>query len=651
MKMVLLRIGERQPGSGYPLELFVEDEDDSWQSTACAAATLPDDLDAGELDDWSVGGRDDVVNALRESVLGPDRGGTSQRVGEHLYRLLARGDVKHRWDELAAEDVRFALQVVDADLRQLPWELVRRNAGYVFADETRPWFRIDAAAQIDPAPAEVPWSIRCPLRILILVGSEETDRELRAEQEVREIVSAIAASDLPIEWHVERRPTHGRLKEVLRWTQPHVLHFIGHSSSEMRADGTQGEDALVVSTPGAPWEYTTALIAADLGVARPVLVVLNACRLAASETSRRQAEGVWTVAGVYRDRDVPAILAMQGDIRGEDAQNFTKVLYDALLKRDLDIDAAVASARVAIEAAGLRLRDFGFPSLTLKCRPETMLPMPRPRLKTAVRDYIVETFGAEPFVDRCEERSRLASELLPTPAPAESVLVSVVGAEEVGKSWLVRWCLYVKALLGHNVAYVDVAEQKEDRLRTPLEVLRDIRRALTACPRHGAANEEHLGSLDLDDGAFDRVLSDDPVEEVIGPFRAALAAAAKASGGVVLALDHIHEASEDFKPTVGEHLLRPVADGDVPGVRLVVVRSDSDESAKRVPFAVRVEPTIDVGPIPAQECEPLARTFLYHLGWTDAEGLARSVKTEDPNDWPMSRFGGLKQTVKLMGRR
>jgi CHAT domain len=618
--LVVLRVGVREPGVGYPLELF-EQRDGDWQSVPTATASVPDDLLVGLLDDQGVTDRDEVVDALHQLLEDKDAAGSAERVGDHLVRLLAQGDVQRRWDELAHDDVRFGLEVADEELGGLPWELLYSNGRYLFADQKRPWSRVDRIDRIEPAAARPEWSAGGPLRILVVVGSAPEDQELSAEEEVRGIVRAIADSEAPIEWHVERRPRHQRLRVLLESMQPHVLHFIGHAH-------TSG--ALQVAAQDAPWEYTTQLIGADLDVACPALVVLNACATAGS--------GVTTVAGMYRSRGVCATIAMQGDVRGADAREFSTAFYRAMLNDGLDLDAAVVIGRLSTDSAGLRLRDFAFASLTLNQHPEAVLPPPRPTLTATARDYIDDNFKPGPFVDRCEERSLLARAIANTSANG-STLVTVTGSEWIGKTWLVRSCLHVLALRGRNVAYVDLAEPAGEGLRKPLEVLRDIRERLGSCPRHGAANSVRLADVDLGDDAFDRARGYAPVVEA---FRIALEAAAKESSGVVVAIDPLAKASEEFRDSIGKYLLRPAADGELPDVRFVVVRDSDEKSAKRYPFRTRVEPTIEMTAIPAADCEPLAMSLLYHLNWQDAATLARSTVTQYPHDWDMEPLGRLQ---------
>jgi hypothetical protein len=574
------------------------------------------------LDDQGVTDRDEVADGLHQLLEDRDAAGSAERVGDHLARLLAQGDVQTRWDELAHDDVRFGLEVADEELGQLPWELLYRHGRYLFADQKRPWSRVHRIDRIEPAAARPDWSDRGPLRILVVVGSAPDDAQLSAEEEVRGIVRAIADSEAPIEWHVERRPRHPRLRALLESMQPHVFHFIGHARAERRADG-KISGALQVATQDAPWEYTTQLIGADLDVACPALVVLNACATAGSE--------VTTVAGMYRSRGVRATIAMQGDVRGGDAREFSTAFYKAMLNDGLDLDAAVVTGRLSTDSAGLRLRDFAFASLTLNHHPEAVLPPPRPVLTETARDYIDDSFKPGPFVDRCEERSQLARAIA-NPSANGSTLVTVIGSEWIGKTWLVQSCLHVLALRGQNVAYVDLAEQAGDGLRKPLELLRDIRERLVCCPRHGVANRARLAEVDLRDDAFERAGGYEPVVEA---FRVALKAAAKDSGGLVVAIDPLGRASEEFRDSIGKYLLRPAADGELPDVRFVVVRDSDENSANRFPFRTRVEPTIEMTAIPAADCEPLAMSLLYHLGWQDAAGVARSTVTQYPHDWDM----------------
>ena len=478
-------------------------------------------------------------------------------------------------------------------------------------------------------------SAHCPLKVLIVVGSGHDDLKLQAEEEVRGIVRAIVASKLTIEWHVARRPDRDHLRDLLGWLQPDVLHLLGHSHHDRHGSG------LIVRHETTRWEYTTAHVNQDLALARPRIVVLNACRLSDQGASRQSADDAWSIARAYSVGGVAAVVAMQGDVQGEDASRFAAAFYDALLVKGHPIDAAVAEARTRIESDGVFGRDFGFPTLTLRVAPDAVLAAADSTFKASQLNELRRRLHVVPMVDRCEERHLLRDAL--AALGESSHLVNVVGDSNMGKSWLVRWCLYVKALLGENVAYADLYHD-DGVLLDPGAVLTKIVDALGACPKHGERNAAAFDGAAL---SITETHSDDPVAEIMDDFCARLAVAANQSGGLLLALDHLSGASDRFLTTIGKQLIVPIADGDVAGVRLLVARRGNGDDAARFPYDESIGTTIRVKHLPPEEHDSLSWAVLYHFG------VAREAMKVPAVDgpWTPEELGLLGQYAAVVAKR
>ena len=616
-----LHIGARVASGGYPVSLTVEGQ--------TVNTTLADDLGWERLQDWGVDDRDGVIPAVRERVLdGADRAGHAARVGAHLHGLVATGEVAYTLRQLAAEDFHVLLSAED-ELQALPWELIQDQGDFPFSNVARPWSRFAGALAAGAPPAH------CPLKVLIVVGSAEDDVALEAEEEVRGIVRALAASTLTIEWHVARRPSRQQVRDLHRWLAPDVLHLVGHSKHSRHGS------ALLVSHERGRWEYTTSHVNEDLALARPRLVVLNACRLSDQGASRQSADGAWSIARAFSDGGAAAVVAMQGDVQGVDASRFAETFYDALLVQRMAVDSAVAEARTRIEAGGVQTRDFGFPTLTLRVEPDAVLAPPESRLKPSQLSALRKRLHVVPLVDRCEERYALRDAL--DALGGSSHLINVVGDGKLGKTWLVRWCLYVKALLGENVAYADLYRD-DGVLLDPGAVLRQIVDALSACPMHGEGNAAAFEGAAL---AIDETHSDDPVPEIMRDFRARLAQAASGSDGLLLALDHLSGASTRFLETIGEQIIVPIADGEVPKVRLLVARRSNGEDAARFPYDESIGRTIHIKHLPAEEHMSLSMAVLYHFGL----GRHQAPVAPEEGPWTPERLGPLSAYAAMVAGR
>ena len=622
-----MRIGEREPPDGFPVWLSVD-------GVLRAEARIPDDLDAYRLSGIN-------VDEIRAFVLAPrQRARRAERIGEYLHALLARGEVADRWAELSRDGLptRFLLHV-KGDLVALPWELMVRDGLPLFAEEARPWSRLLDAEAVDRTLDPMEEKRRhCPLRLLVVVGTKErhpgdaADRQdLHAEEEVQAIISAQRESELRIERQILWRPTREELDQALVWTEPHILHFIAHSTAADDDDEEPETDALLIESPRAPWEYGPRDISIHLARCVPRLVVLNACRSAGDGASAANSEVVWRVGRRYAERadgPVPAVLAMQGDVSGAAAADFAGRFYHALFVDRKPVDRAVATAR-----AGMK-REFALPCLMLNHHPEQVLPVELPPA-SVLRD-LKRIYGAEPFVDRHEERWKLMSRERP------SSLVQVTGASDSGKSYAVRWTLWMEALRGRNVAYVSLRDKEDDPRRGPFDVLGLVRLELERSPVHGVANQQAFAGLDLG-REFAEAPRDAHVERPFAVFGQRLARAADPSG-LLIALDHLDSADDQFDRTVGEQLLKRVADGELAGVTMIVIRSALGDPWRSGENLGRV---VEIGPIAAPRYKPLALELMYwhRMPADEARGWADGMSPSVQGDWTLGRFKALNEIL------
>jgi hypothetical protein len=153
--------------------------------------------------------------------------------------------------------------------------------------------------------------------------------------------------------------------------------------------------------------------------------------------------------------------------------------------------------------------------------------------------------------------------------------VAVIGEQKVGKSALMLWCLGLRALLGDNVAYVNLAE--ELTLDTT-GLLRAIATALEKTPtphaaRNGAAMDTYRQEV------APMLEKPDDWTKVFEAFTRALTAAA-GDGNLLIALDHLQGVeSWSFKQYTREQLVLPIAKGELEPVRIMLGLDGSQRSA------------------------------------------------------------------------
>ncbi|HEX5268857.1 MAG TPA: CHAT domain-containing protein [Gemmataceae bacterium] len=545
------------------------------------------------------------VAEMRRLVLGPQQVNPRLKtIGRTLWRWLAGTAAAGRWRELRLAAAHTLLDLEDApDLRGLPWELLEDEEDEGFfrcpdAPVSRGRVLAGGRAKLEP------WPDRGPIKVLLAVGSDPGDADVLAGAELRCLTDAV--HDLQGLIHVERldRPSREALSDAFRNYRPHVFHFIGHGGQ------AGGESFLPFKNPAAPWTWTSRYIQDCLGVCLPWLVILNACRTGqaaapAADAGPRAAAASRSVAETFLRQRVPAVLAMQGDVRGDAAARLSAPLYQALVRGE-PLDAALAEARRQVgNSLGLDRPDWCLPCLWLTVPPSCVPPegqRGRFRLHQNVRNEFSEL---RTFVDREPERRTLCFGAEPIDArerPGRRLFV-VAGDEQVGKTWLVRWCMQAWRVWGWRLVYLggdepgspfldllgllrrvrdacrDLAGADFSRFNHELTHLDDLARGRPAPPLPAGTVEEPAESPWREEHAR-------AVPQLLVSFRRALESLA-GGGPLALVLDPLRLRPDHFSAFLQPHLLRAVArDADSP-LRLVLVVPPGDRQG------LRLEPDVE----------------------------------------------------------
>ncbi len=614
MHTMVIRVGEQTQENRYPLSLHIDDgQNPDWAEQPAAADWIPASLPA------PAGGLD--IAAVQRALL-TETADTARliAVGDYLYRVLADTQVGRAWADAVADFtskpkgsglLRTFFDVRPPGLSALPWELmVRDGLSHLFLDERHVCVRgsYQRAAET-PVPV--------PIRLLVAVGDPH-DSALRAEDEVDAIWSGLR--DHPGEWHVEVMwgPTSPEFSACFKEVRPHIFHFIGHSVLSPYGNSPSLAFRPVPGGPG--WELDSHKIANMLGAVAPRLVFLNSCRSSDHAYRDDEREGARTaaigVAQEFRLLGSQATLGMQADIPSGPAVCFTGELY-RLLAGGAPVDAAVRGAReLLFQSEPAAPRVWALPALTVRGDPDGVLAM-RMALARDAAQLIAERYGEiGSLVDRTAEHRKLWGGIDCGRLPAPAVLVT--GMEKVGKSALVRSCLFTWSLRGAQVVYVDLRQPRKEL--DWLDPLRQVRAGLALYLPERAAEPVRRFNHELaclkagldpeplppaggrtDDGAKWMPATEREPELRETLFASARRMLEEVAGGqpMLLAVDHLAAGMpNDVRANFVPLFLLPIAKGSVAQVSVVVAETtDKANQLLSSQFRVRAAP-VTVTPFP-----------------------------------------------------
>ena len=469
-------------------------------------------------------------------------------LGSQLHDLLIADDIDSELRQARNEGpFRLLLKIEPDDLDALPWELMHRDNLPLFTDASLPIARIATSFNRQFEPPQRCW----PLRVMVVVGS--ADEEIQVEAEIDYIRDGFRKVCGLVDLEVACLPDRDCISKMAEAMRPDVFHFIGHGDVEDKLGYLRLEQQ-----GAADIQWTAAAIRDDLAGGVPRLAVLNACQ--SGQPSAHEATQV--AARGLAELNVPAVIAMQGPIRGIPAARFAKGFYEAL-SGGKPLDQAVAQARAEVtRATSSSQRDYALPSLILGALPEHILDLsdydPNQRLAAGLRKGVLS------FVDRIPRRRQLWNQLWMTSRACPKIF-AITGPENVGKGSLVRWCLGVASVLGHPTALADFGESEGVDSIGFLDVLVAALRAGV-----GVASAE-LDGLRADLREYRRATS--PYDKDPNPLYERLASALAtlaADKTLVIGMDGFGVIPGMWAAHAVPGLVEPIARGEVGNVRLVV---------------------------------------------------------------------------------
>lgn len=553
-------------------------------------------------------------------------------------------------------------------LRRLPWELLWHDGDHraLFLDTERPICR----GRLDPAlpPAGTDW----PVRMLVVVGALDDDKDALPQPEVERIWRNLAGREADVDLLVRRRPRRADLVAEIRTFQPHILHFIGHGGAV--DEGNADSDAyleLDSDTPGAKQAWTATDIRNDLSQVRGLrLVFLNACR-----TSAAGMNGLWTVADAFLKCGVAAVVSMRAEVTGADAHLAATAFYAALAEgKPVDVAAAMARQRIDQENGGsLKRREWGALCLQVQTLPAAVLSLdggvPARQRKFVKLHLASALHKVNNFINRVPERRATWQSVRREDEPR---LVAIVGESKVGKTALAQLLLVRCALTDWSIRYVNLMQDREQNFLRVLQLLRSGSPLSANGNGGGDETADPLLVEALPDDLFadfdqllaqlagplapgasppDVVRQPANLQKLFGAYRQGLdeAITASAKPRMLLVLDHLYTVPASEFRILRQHFLREHLMNDAAKLHIVLLLRPEDFTAFQLADFGDLVERIDLPRFPLQAWNELA--FQYMLRYLDAavgEDIIRTlvqVKAQrlDAASWTPDELDALRR--------
>jgi len=407
------------------------------------------------------------------------------KLGGKLHDLLMASPIGQELGRARAlEPLRLLIRMEPPELDALPWELMTNGTMPLFTNASMPIARV--APYFNPA-LELP-QMCWPLRVMLVVATKDEDKAIRVDDEIGYIKDAFRRVCGLVDLELCRLPDRRGIRDLAEAMQPHVFHFIGHGGVDDELGGFLRLEQKGDGAADVPW--TADAIRDDLAfVVRdnqnspdqafgvPRLAVLNACQ--SGEPAEHS--GMLAAAQGLAELKVPAVIAMQGPIRGLAAACFAQGLYETLSTGG-PLDRAVTRARVEITGKFPKnQREYALPALILGAPPERILDLshcdPGRRLAAEPREKVLS------FVDRVPRRRQLWDGLWSDQQLGPRIF-TITGPGKAGKGSLVRWCLGVASVLGYRAV---LAEIENDEHVSSITLLEELASASGGGPDYTAA--------------------------------------------------------------------------------------------------------------------------------------------------------------------
>lgn len=271
----------------------------------------------------------------------------AQELGQKLFQTLFAKTTRDCFRKCQAQaeakgyGTRIRLDLRETpELINYPWEFLwDEEDGFLALQANTPVLRYLKATK-----APRPILVEPPFRMLVVTASPVDYLPLNIEKEEenlkQSLIGLIEANLLHIEWL--HHTTSVKLRQALANNREfHILHYIGHGDISEHQGGYL---ALERESDAGTDPLNAQRLSTLLQDCRQTkLVVLNTCRGALAGTN----DPFGSIAMALTRAQVPAVVAMQYQIRNQTAINFSRIFYGCLAA-GWSIDTAMSEVRKAL---------------------------------------------------------------------------------------------------------------------------------------------------------------------------------------------------------------------------------------------------------------------------------------------------------------
>src|SRR3954469_3694216 len=287
-----------------------------------------------------------------------------------------------------------------------------------------------AITRVVAGTTTVPIQLDLPPRALFVIGTAETDPEIRPGAELLGLLRQLKDKSRAIVPRVLERASPKRLRAVMESFKPQIVHFICHGELD-----SQGRGFLVLQAdddqPDSRRFGDQLLIDLDVSGQLPQIMVLSACKSGAMLPGQQSAP----LAAELVSGGVPIVVAMAGRVSGLACRLFTPRFGEAILGGE-PLLAATAEARRAPFAAGMpphKSVDWAYPALFVSAKvPVGYAPTP-PAAAPDPTETWVRSYGVDRQPVFCGRQDMLA-DFDRIVEPGDGGVLAVFGDSDFGKS-------------------------------------------------------------------------------------------------------------------------------------------------------------------------------------------------------------------------
>ena len=412
------------------------------------------------------------------------RAATSEVYGRYLFETLigtaAWNAIVSAAAASGARVAELALEwpATDSDLHRLPWEMMRAPSAFLVASRVP---RI-AITRVVAGTAAVASQLDLPPRALFVIGTAETDPDIRPGAELLGLLRQLKNQSRAVAPRVLERASPKRLRAVMESFKPQIVHFICHGDLDPKGRGfleLQADD----DQPDPRRFGDQLLIDLDVNGQLPQIVVLSACQSGAMLSGQQSAP----LAAELVTGGVPIVVAMAGRVSDLACRLFTRRFGEAVIGGE-PLLAATAEARRAPFAAGMpphKSIDWAYPAVFVSAAvPAGYAPTPRPAAPDPTEIW-VRSYGVDRQPVFCGRQDILA-DFDRIVGPGDGGVLAVFGDSEFGKSRILLE-LTAGAIRNGHVPFLIGSDSKTwEPPRTIDEFIVELRRSIAlACDTFG----------------------------------------------------------------------------------------------------------------------------------------------------------------------